>query len=115
MHRRDEFRASKIMQERALSNEKIKVHFNSVVEEIQGEAKSREGDFKQHPKTGDKTTLEVSGCLLQLGMTPILHSFKNQVDLDENGYVALHENTQNECSWCILLLAMSMTTDTDRQ
>ena len=93
VHRRDEFRASKIMQERALSNEKIKVHFNSVVEEIQGEQKV-EKVILNNIKTGDKTTLEVSGVFIAIGHDPNTTLFKNQVDLDENGYVALHENTQ---------------------
>jgi len=93
VHRRDEFRASKIMQERALSNEKIKVHFNSVVEEIQGEQKV-EKVILNNTKTGDKTTLEVSGVFIAIGHDPNTTLFKNQVDLDENGYVALHENTQ---------------------
>ena len=93
VHRRDEFRASKIMQERALSNEKIKVHFNSVVEEIQGEQKV-EKVILSNIKTGDKTTLEVSGVFIAIGHDPNTTLFKNQVDLDENGYIALHENTQ---------------------
>jgi len=93
VHRRDEFRASKIMQERALSNEKIKVHFNSVVEEIQGEQKV-EKVILNNIKTGSKTTLEVSGVFIAIGHDPNTTLFKNQVGLDENGYVALHENTQ---------------------
>ncbi len=93
VHRRDEFRASKIMQERALSNEKIKVHFNSVVEEIQGEQKV-EKVILNNIETGDKTTLEVGGVFIAIGHDPNTTLFKNQVDLDENGYVVLHENTQ---------------------
>ncbi len=93
VHRRDEFRASKIMQERVLSNEKIKVHFNSVVEEIQGGQKV-EKVILNNTETDDKTTLEVGGVFIAIGHDPNTTLFKNQVDLDENGYVVLHENTQ---------------------
>jgi thioredoxin reductase (NADPH) len=81
------------MQERALSNEKIKVHFNSVVEEIQGKQKV-EKVILNNTKTGDKTTLEVGGVFIAIGHDPNTTLFKNQVELDENGYIALHENTQ---------------------
>ena len=93
VHRRDVFRASKIMQERALSNEKIKVHFNCMVEDIQGDQKFQKAVLK-NVKNNEKIILEAGGLFVAIGHEPNSKIFENQVELDENGYVVLKNNTK---------------------
>ena len=93
VHRRDEFRASKIMQERALSNEKIKVHFNCMVEDIQGDQKFQKAVLK-NVKNNEKIILEAGGLFVAIGHEPNSKIFENQVELDENGYIVLKNNTE---------------------
>ena len=97
VHRRDEFRASKIMQERALSNEKIKVHFNCTVEDIQGDQKFQNVILK-NVKNGEKITLEAGGLFVAIGHEPNSKILEGQVELDENGYVVLKNNTETGVS-----------------
>jgi thioredoxin reductase (NADPH) len=87
VHRRDEFRASKIMADRALANEKIQVEWNSVVEEILGTDGKVSGVRLRNVHTGETKTLEVAGVFVAIGHDPRSTLFRGQVDLDENGYV----------------------------
>ena len=66
IHRRDEFRASKIMQERALGNEKISVHWNSTVLDIKGDQKVQQIILKD-TKTGEETSLDLGGVFVAIG------------------------------------------------
>ena len=93
VHRRDEFRASKIMQERALANEKIKVHFNYTVEDIQGGQKFQKVILK-NVKNDEKVTLEAGGLFVAIGHEPNSKILEGQVELDTNGYVVLKNNTE---------------------
>ena len=93
VHRRDEFRASKIMQERALANEKIKVHFNYTVEDIQGDQKFQKVILK-NVKNDEKVTLEAGGLFVAIGHEPNSKILEGQVELDTNGYVVLKNNTE---------------------
>jgi len=93
VHRRDAFRASKIMQERVLSNEKIKVHFNCTVEDIQGDQKFQKVVLK-NVKNNEKIILEAGGLFVAIGHEPNSKIFENQVELDENGYIVLKNNTE---------------------
>jgi thioredoxin reductase (NADPH) len=93
VHRRDAFRASKIMQERALSNEKIKVHFNCTIEDIQGDQKFQKVVLK-NVKNNEKIILEAGGLFVAIGHEPNSKILENQVELDENGYVILKNNTE---------------------
>ena len=93
VHRRDEFRASKIMQERALSNEKIKVHFNCTVEDIQGDQKFQKVILK-NVKNDEMITLEAGGLFVAIGHEPNSKILEGRVELDENGYVVLKNNTE---------------------
>ena len=93
VHRRDEFRASKIMQERALANEKIKVHFNYTVENIQGDQKFQKVILK-NVKNDEKVTLEAGGLFVAIGHEPNSKILQGQVELDANGYVVLKNNTE---------------------
>jgi len=93
IHRRDTFRASKIMQERALNNKKIQVHWNSSIEDIKGDQKVQQVILK-NTKTGENTTIGMGGIFVAIGHIPNTELFKNQLELDDNGYVVQKENTE---------------------
>jgi len=93
IHRRDTFRASKIMQDRALSNENIEVHWNSVIEDIKGDQKVQQIILKD-TKTGENKTLEMGGVFVAIGHEPNTELFKNQLEMDENGYIIQKQNTE---------------------
>ena len=93
IHRRKEFRASKIMQERALNNEKITVHWNSTVLDIKGDQKVQQVILKD-TKTGAETSVDMAGVFVAIGHEPNTELFKDQLELDENGYIVLNKNTQ---------------------
>jgi thioredoxin reductase (NADPH) len=90
VHRRDEFRASKIMQERALANEKIRVIWDSVLDEIVGED-AVTGVRLRNVKTGDVSDLGTDGVFMAIGHTPNTSLFEGQLELDEAGYVVVAE------------------------
>ncbi len=95
IHRRDELRASKVMQERALKNEKIKFHWNSQVIDIKGDQKMQQAVLK-NLKTGEESTLNVGGLFVAIGHEPNTKLFKNQIKLDEDGYVVLKNKTHTD-------------------
>ena len=92
VHRRGELRASKVMQERALNNEKIKFHWDSAVIDIKGDQKVQQAVLK-NLKTNEETTLEIGGLFVAIGHTPNTKIFEKQIDLDDQGYVVLKNNT----------------------
>jgi len=92
IHRRGELRASKIMQERAFNNEKIKFHFDSAVTTIKGDQKIQQAVLK-NLKTNEETTLEAGGLFVAIGHVPNTQLFKGQIDLDDEGYIALKDKT----------------------
>jgi thioredoxin reductase (NADPH) len=92
IHRRDEFRASPIMAERALKNEKIKVIWDSVVTEVLGTDKV-EGVTLRNAKTGEESTLDVTGLFIAIGHDPRSELFAGQVAIDDEGYVRAESPT----------------------
>ncbi|MDV3219960.1 thioredoxin-disulfide reductase [Intrasporangium sp.] len=86
IHRRDELRASKIMADRALANEKITFAWNSEVAEIHGDGKLT-GLTLRDTVTGETRELAVTGLFVAIGHDPRSELVKGLVDLDENGYV----------------------------
>ena len=90
VHRRDEFRASKIMQERALGNEKVRVIWDSVVEEILGED-AVTGVTLRDVNTGEISEFRTDGVFMAIGHTPNTALLAGQLDMDENGYVVVGE------------------------
>jgi thioredoxin reductase (NADPH) len=91
VHRRDEFRASKIMLDRAKANPKIKWLTNTVVEDIQDpEAKAVKAVKLKNVKTGETWEQEVSGFFVAIGHIPNTKPFVGQLDLDEDGYIVSH-------------------------
>ena len=92
IHRRDEFRASKIMLERAQNNPKITFLTDTVVEEILGED-SVEGVRVKNTKTDEEQTIEVSGFFAAIGHAPATSLFEGQVEMDGGGYILQKQNT----------------------
>ena len=86
LHRRDAFRASKIMQQRALCDPKIQVHWNTVVEDVAGDDKVS-GLAVRNVVSGEASTLEVGGLFVAVGHDPRSELVRGQVDLDAEGYV----------------------------
>ena len=86
IHRRDELRASKIMQQRAFNNPKIEFIWNSTVEEIIGEEKV-EGVILSNTVTSEKKSLPVTGLFIAIGHRPNTDLFIDQLQMDENGYL----------------------------
>lgn len=87
VHRRDEFRASKVMQKRVLEHPKIEVAWNSVVDDVLGEHVV-EGVRLKNIVTGETTVLaDVTGVFLAIGHKPNTDLFKGVLDMDENGYL----------------------------
>lgn len=86
IHRRDDFRASKIMAERVKANPKIKIHWNSVVQEVFGEA-DVDGVAIKNTVTGEESRIACKGYFAALGHVPSTSIVKGQLELDENGYI----------------------------
>lgn len=87
IHRRDQFRASKVMAERVLANPKIKICWNSIPEEILGvEEKKVRGIRIKNKVTGETTDLSVSGVFVAIGHAPSTAWANGQLDVDDEGY-----------------------------
>ena len=92
IHRRDELRASKVMQERAFKNEKIKFHWDSEVIDIKGDQKMQKAVIK-NIKTGEEKTIDAGGLFVAIGHEPNTKLFVNQIELDDEGYIVLKNKT----------------------
>ncbi len=88
IHRREEFRASKIMLERAKANPKIKWMMNTVITELLGDQELT-GMKVKNVKTNAEETLPMTGLFFAIGHTPNTGIFKGQLDMDEVGYLKL--------------------------
>ncbi len=93
VHRRDELRASKIMQERALKNEKLEIIWDTVFEDALGEDYVTGAKIK-NVKTNAVKELDVAGIFYAIGHTPNTSVFQGQVDLDDKGYITVKPGTQ---------------------
>ncbi len=86
VHRRDELRASKIMQDRAFANDKIEFAWNSEVAELHGESKL-EGITLRNTVTGELRRIDATGLFIAIGHDPRSELLKGQIELDPEGYV----------------------------
>ena len=93
IHRRDFLRASKILQEKAFENSKIQFVWNHVVTRITGNKKIESIDVK-NLTTGKTQNLSVGGLFVAIGHEPNTSIFKDQLELDDKGYVVLKESTR---------------------
>jgi thioredoxin reductase (NADPH) len=92
VHRRDELRASKIMAERALANDKIEFAWNSEVVAIHGEEKVS-GATLRDTVTGETREIDATGIFVAIGHDPRTEILKGQVSLDESGYIVVTHPT----------------------
>ena len=93
VHRRKELRASKIMQDRAFANDKIRFAWDSVVTDVLGEHKV-EGLRLRNTVTGADSVLDVTGLFVAIGHTPTTDLFAGQLDMEDNGYLITHDGTK---------------------
>jgi len=93
VHRRDELRASKIMQERALKNPKLEIIWDTVLEDAIGEDYLTGARLK-NVKTQELREMEVTGLFYAIGHTPNTSIFNGQLDLDDAGYIKVKAGTQ---------------------
>ena len=93
IHRRNELRTSKKLQEESLNNSKIEFIYNNIVSEIKGKD-SLEGVYIQDVNTQDKRFLKLDGLFISIGYKPVTDIFQNQLDLDDYGYIKVTENTK---------------------
>lgn len=97
IHRRDEFRASKIMAERVLANPKIEVVWNSVVVDVLDVAKNEVTGLKlKNVKTGAVSDLDVKALFVAIGHQPNTDAFKGQLDMDDKGYLKAQNTRTNK-------------------
>ena len=93
LHRREQFRASRIMLDRAIAHPKIEFRANTVIDEVLGvEQKEVSGLKIRDTVTGAASTLNISGLFLGIGHIPNAKMFEGQIDLDEDGYVKTTDN-----------------------
>jgi len=93
VHRRDELRASKIMQKRAFDNAKMEIIWDTVLEDAIGEDFVT-GARVKNIKSGEVKDIPVAGIFYAIGHTPNTKAFEEQIDLDETGYIKVKEGTQ---------------------
>ncbi|MEO5725196.1 MAG: thioredoxin-disulfide reductase, partial [Ilumatobacteraceae bacterium] len=92
IHRRDSLRASKIMQDRAFSNPKIEMLWNSTVEDLVGNERL-EGAVVRNTTTNEITTLPVTGLFVAIGHRPNTDLFKGVLDMEDSGYLRTKPGT----------------------
>ena len=93
LHRREQFRASKIMLERAIANPKIELRTSTVVDEVLGvDEKEVKGVRLRDVTNGARDELAVSGLFLGIGHEPNTKAFAGQIDLDDEGYIKTTNN-----------------------
>ena len=93
IHRRDKLRASKVLQEKAFADPKISFVWNSTVTEVLGKDRV-EGVRLRNVVSGEEPTLECDAVFVAIGHKPNTEIFKDQIELDESGYVAVRKQTR---------------------
>ncbi|MBI2164982.1 MAG: thioredoxin-disulfide reductase [Chloroflexi bacterium] len=95
VHRRDQLRASRIMQDRALSNPKVRFIWNTVVEEVLGVEEGHvTGVRLRNVKTGQMSKMPLGGVFIAIGHKPNTELFAGQLQMTENGYILTHDGTR---------------------
>lgn len=95
VHRRDRLRASKIMQDKALTHPKIRFIWNSVVEEVRDVEKGEvTGVVLRNTLTGERSELAADGLFVAIGHSPNTELFRGQVEMTPNGYIVTHAGTR---------------------
>ena len=95
IHRRDELRATRILQEKALADPKIDFLWNKVIEAVEGEDVVKRLSLRD-VTTNDKSTLDVAGIFVSIGLNPTTNYLKGTLALDEAGYIITNENMETD-------------------
>lgn len=93
IHRRDQLRAAKILQERALANEKIEILWDTIPTEIKGMF-NVEKVMLQHAKTKDTSEIDVSGCFIWVGINPNTQFIGEMISCDSSGFIMVNEHME---------------------
>ncbi|HIE19027.1 TPA: thioredoxin-disulfide reductase [Candidatus Bathyarchaeota archaeon] len=93
IHRRSQLRASRILQKRAFSNPKIGFIWNAIVQEIIGKERVK-GVKLERTDTGGEFTIKCDGVFVAIGSKPNTEIFRNQIELDKDGYIITHDETK---------------------
>lgn len=93
VHRRDKLRATKILQDRILANDKIEVAWNSVVDSLESDNRGLSGAVLRDMKTGQTRRIELQGMFVAVGVTPTTQFVSGLVGLNEDGYIISGEDT----------------------
>jgi thioredoxin reductase (NADPH) len=95
LHRRDEFRASRIMIERARAHPKIEIHANTAIDEVLGEAKV-EALALRDTATGETRKMPIDGLFIAIGHKPNTEAFRDWLEVDPKGYLVIHDETHSK-------------------
>lgn len=94
IHRRDQLRASKIMQDRVMQNPKIEILWNKIITDVEGSKESGVTALKlKDTKTNTESELKADALFIAIGHVPSSGLFKGQLDMDENGYLVPKPNS----------------------
>ncbi|MBA3875463.1 MAG: thioredoxin-disulfide reductase [Anaerolinea sp.] len=94
LHRRDEFRASRIMVERARANPKIEIHTNTAIDDVLGDARV-EALALRDTATGETRTMPIEGLFIAIGHQPNTEAFRDWLEVDAKGYLVVHDETNS--------------------
>jgi len=93
VHRRDQLRATQILQDRTLANEKVEVAWNSVVDGLESDSSGLTGAVLKDTKTGETRKIELQGMFVAVGVTPTTEFIRNLVAVTDDGYIKAGEDT----------------------
>ncbi|GAX00945.1 thioredoxin-disulfide reductase [Secundilactobacillus silagei] len=96
IHRRDQLRAQKVIQDRAFANEKMNFVWNSNVEEILGDDKKVTGVKVKNNQTGEETTIDASGVFIYVGILPKTEQFTNLGITDKTGWIEANDHMETK-------------------
>jgi len=94
IHRRDELRATKILQERAMANDKIEIMFDSVLTGIYGGLTNVEKINVKNLKTKEEKEISVAGCFIWVGTFPNTSFLKDSVKVDKYGFIMVNQSME---------------------
>ena len=95
LHRRDAFRASRIMVDRAMANPKIEIHTNTGIEEVLGDEKV-DGLKLIDTVTGETREMPIEGLFIAIGHRPNTEAFRDWLEVDAKGYLVAHDHTRSK-------------------
>jgi len=93
VHRRDQLRATQILQDRTLANDKVEVAWNSVVDSLESDSSGLTGAVLKDTKTGETRKIELQGMFVAVGVTPTTEFIRNLVAVTDDGYIKAGEDT----------------------